>query len=380
MCVVKQYIRRKLSLFCGCLLLILIIFGCGRKGPVGYSIIEERGGEVRDTSITVVVEYDTTYSIFKSTASSPYLFVGKEEGFEARSLLYFEIPDTILIIDTLIFGLSDIDSIELALYDVEGTGDIAVCRIAESWSTDSISWLMKDTLPWDTSGGDIAETITYWTIEEEDTFMAALPRTAIDTTNFDANVVSIMLLPAATPQNSFMLSFSSLNSYDDDWPYLILAMHKDTIDTTYQIYPTRDAFIDTSSYALSEDFIMVETGSHVTRCSLSFVVDLDTLAKISSAKLSMRIESVYDSANIVATHLDTISNTTITSSADSVSSADSLLSVDIASIVQKWLKNKQYSLEFKASTETSEITRVVMDPVKASLYIVYTLPPQGRFK
>jgi len=370
---VKQYIKHKFSLFCGGLLLILIISGCGKKGPVGYSIIEERGGEVRDTSVAVVE--DTTYSIFKSTAASPYLFVGKEEGFEARSLLYFEIPDTIWI-DTIIFTLSDIDSIELALYDVEGTGDVAVCRIAKSWSTDSISWINKDTLPWDTPGGDIADTITYCTIEE-DTFTVTLSLSIVDTTNFDANAVSLILLPMLAPQDSFMLNFSSTNV--SNGPRLILAMHKDTIDTTYQLYPKRDAFIDTSSYVLPDRFVMVETGSHVARCSLSFSLGLDTLAKISSAKLSMRIESVYGSTEIMATHLDTISDKTITSSALSVSSEDTLMAVDIADIVQKWGKNRQFSLTLKSSKETSEIARVVMDPAKASLYIVYTLPPQERF-
>lgn len=373
MCVVKQYIKHKFSLLCGCLLFILVVFGCGKKEPVGYSIVEERGGKVCDTSIAVT-EYKT-YSVFKSTASSAYLFVGKEEGFEARSLLYFEIPDTILI-DTIGFTLSDIDSMELTLYDVKGTGYVAVCRIAESWSSDSVSWIKKDTLPWNTPGGDIADTIAYCTIEE-DTFTVALPLSAIDTTNFDANAVSIILVPVVALQDSFILSFSSKNSYS--WPRLTLAMHKYTIDTTYRLYPKKDAFIDTSYFVLPAEFIMVETGSHVAQCSLSFFVGLDTLAKISSAKLSIRIESVYGSTELIASHLDTTSDETITSVAVSVGYEDTLMSMDIADIVQKWLKDRQFSLTLKSSKETSEIARIVMDPAKASLYIVYTLPPQERF-
>ena len=374
MCVMKQYIKHRLNLLCGCLLFTLTVFGCGKKEPVGYSIIKERGGKVCDTSV-VITEYKT-YSIFKSTASSAYLFVGKEEGFEARSLLYFEIPDTIQV-DTTRFTLSNIDSMELTIYDVEGTGHVAVCRIAESWSKDSISWIKRDTLLWNTPGGDIADTIAYCTIEE-DTFTVALPISAIDTTNFDANAVSIMLVPVVVSQDSFMLKFASKNSYS--WPCLTLTMHKDTIDTTYQLYPKKDAFIDTSYYILPSELIKVETGSYVARCSLSFFVDLDTLAKISSAKLLMRIESIYGSMGLIATHLDTISDKTIASAAISVSSEDTLVSMDIADIVQKWLSDRQFVLTLKSSKEASEIARIVMDPAKASLYIVYTLPPQERFQ
>ena len=362
----KRRFNRSKDLFLLIFCVLSLTFGCGKKQPIGYSIVEPRAGEIK--SAWGWINSFVTYSEFVATSNSQYLYVGISEDSSFRAISFLSFDPEIL----------NPDSLFLIKVDSSDTGVIRVC-VTEEWDTDSLTW---SNFP-DTS--DVFVTVT----------VAAGDTCAIDFSGFPQVNPPAMFSIGLLPEEG-LIGFYSKNSTNDPW--LRFPGDSDTVI----IRAEQGVYIDTSYYSPDTLSTMIQTGAYVTECTLYLELmfpTVDTLgttaidtadfltdslrealmlseAKINQALLYIPVDPADSYKEDISIKADY--NGIYSSSFYNKPRGDSLV-LSIEDIVQAWFEEGDtFWLVLKPTWPTNSISRVVLQPDSAELYIIYTLPPEER--
>ena len=340
----------------------LFLFGCGKKEPVGYGLIQPREGEIKLLKGEVNAFY--THSEFVSMKSATYLFAGKEANFSAMAFLYFEFDSSISPESLWITG--------------KDSGQIQVCALLNSIDMDSVHW----------SGRPLLEPYTLVELKNDTALPVCVQEWGTDSTFY-----------IGFSDTTNLTSFYSLKSTANK-PWL-------AIDTSCTPEEAKSTYIDTSYFSqdsLPNSLTYIETGAFVTKCTLylkAFVIDSlsadssDTFkTQIDSLTDSLRTAYLFDSVTVNKAEFKICVDTTLSykwnieiqaqyevgsgkvlSSSESIKGDSLILSIN--AIIEKWFKEGE-NLWIVLEGDTKKISRVILDPNSAKLSIIYTLPPRGR--
>lgn len=338
--------------------LLLATSYCGKKQPIGYEMVKPREGEIKIAKVESVLPYPI-HSEFATTKGASSLFVGKENGFEAITFIYFEFeslqtPESLWVVG-------------------RNPGNIQICKVLDSLDMDSVNWSSRpDSFEW-------LDTIE---IKEEDTSVVCIENWGSDTLFYIGFI-----------NTAQMVNFRR--------PWITIK------GDTFTHLPMKSIYIDTSYFSpdsLPDSLTYIETGAFVTRCTLYLKLYLiDSISADSTDTMWAEIDSLTDSLrNTYGLDSATINEAEFQISIDEsysykkdieilakyevdeekVFSSSSMvegdsLTLSIKPIVKKWFK-KGKELWIVLEGQTKEIARVALIPKTAKFFIVYTLPPKGR--
>lgn len=341
---------------------LLFISGCGKKEPIGYDIIQLREGEIKVAKVKIAPLMGV-HSEFATPKKSPYLFAGREAGFDAIAFIYFKFdsfktPESLWVVGRT-------------------SGILQMYKIMDSLDMDSVNWSSRPELQY----------FSNFEVGEAETSVVYMKEWGADT-----------LFYIAFGDTSSLTT--GMVSFDPLW----IKLENDT----FPYRPMKRIYIDTSYFSrdsIPDSLIYIETGAFVTQCTLymklylidSVSSDFTDTAWIQIDYLTDSLRKIYalDRATINRAEFQILIDTSYsyrskgieilaqyeiedekTFSPVSKVTEDSL-TLFINSLVEKWFK-KGDKLWVVIRGMTEEISRVVLIPSSARVFIVYTLPPRGR--
>ncbi len=363
---------------------LILIIGCEKRSdsPVGYGELERDISEPASLRIDSPL-MDTTYSTLIPTGSSTSLLVGTFQGYETRALLRFEVSDTQVI--------NHATEAKLRLYRQKSLGtepmDIDLCAVSDAWDERWATWTEADSaIAWTVAGGAVSDTIASAEIGGVDSITFTIPNSwlssAIDSSNnglilisADNNVADFSSRESLTPPVLFVHYFEGNSA---------------KVDTSS---PEADAFIIRSDYAVPEGRLMIGDG-HVFRSLLNFDLSpVPETATLNCAILSLFVDpsqSSFQEMELAAHRVtgawdgDQTPFDGAVGSAVEVVTSDTLIQLDIASILQECITGENFGLLLRSTSEVSDISRITLfssedDSTKSpNLIIYYTLFPGAR--
>lgn len=358
--------------------------GCEKRNdsPVGYGELER---EISDPELLPIgfPSEDTSYSTLIAAGSSTSLLAGTFQGYEARTLLRFEISDT------QVTNHATRAKLRLRRQKRLGTGslDLSLCTLGEAWEEDWTTWIDADSAtPWTAPGGWISDTIASATIAEVDSVSLTIPGSLV------SSIIS--------PSNNGLILISADNVMADFYsrhtstpPLLFVHYFKGDSARVDTVVPLADAFIIHTDYEVPDARLVIGNG-HVFRALLKF--DLSPVpekASINYGILELFVDPSQSSfeAMELAAHRVTgqwregqTPFEAETNSMVSVAAEDSSIQIDIAPVLQDCVSGEDFGLLLKSTSELSDVSRVALFSSEAdsskrpNLVVFYTLPPGFR--
>ncbi|TET23857.1 MAG: DNRLRE domain-containing protein [Candidatus Cloacimonadota bacterium] len=366
---------KKLLLF---LIFVSIVAGCRDKldNPVGIGEISKdipKPVFIGD----IVGDSVSNYHTNMNTGNAKRLWIGKTDSLEARVLVRFA------IVDTSIINYADSAMVTFSLEGTYKKGvSIAIYPLSNIWDETTVGWNRSSTdTQWTTPGGDyeptkIAEIVIN---ESEKSFTFSCEDFSLLDTSRIINRGMIFIYELGDT----LLSIYSRESSTDR--IRITVFHG---DSTTDFFPVSDAFILNSTY-IKEDNEIVMVEGFVNRSLIYF--DIDSIpynVTINRAFLTFGIKpdkSYLDSVTVFIHRItgdweEGQTEYSVAASAEfKVAKEDTLKEIDVTSLVQYWLNERENKgILLRSKNENSYCTRLVFDADQLPvLSIYYTPPPAG---
>jgi hypothetical protein len=376
--------------------------------PVGYDQLRDRVSGTADT--TLLPDTSDSYARYVPLGGSDLLFLGGDTSYVARLVIRFSILDTM--------NLDSITSFQLVLHQADTSRTMGlVCRPCSSyWAESGVSWQMADSLDhWLTPGGDfLPDTLATGTVSGDSAMFdfryvgldsalrATIRDCGIGVFPLDTGIVAIY---AGTGSNATTTA-----------PRLVATYTNKGKQTQRLINDAADASLIDTVATRSLPFDLLVGSGVAFRTWLTF--DLDSIpseATIARADLRFTPDTKYHRTDTIAIGASRLTESYLLKGAnaryESLPSAtasyyvptdsDSVITVDIRSMVQTWVNYpetlwtnhpppdsappdslRNFGLVLTAAPEWSPLFRFRVPrsgPDAPRLYIQYVLPPEDRF-
>ena len=377
------------------------------KLPVGYDQVRDRVTGTADT--TLRPDSASSYARYVPLGGSSMLYLGRDTGYVSRLILRFSFVDTM--------SLDSVTSFQLVLHQLDTLKTMSfICRPCSSeWEESGVSWQMSDSSNhWLTPGGDfLNDTLATGTM-------------AHDSTMFDFRYVGLDSALQATirtcgvgifPQDTGIVAIYS-GASTATAPRLRVTYTKKGKQTTRVINDVADASLIDTVATHSQPFDLLVGSGLAFRTWLFFnIASIPREATIARADLKFRPETKYHRSDTfllgVSRMTESFRQKDVNARFESLPSSvvsyavpadsDSVITIDIKSVVQQWVNYpeslwtnhlppdtlrpsdtlRNNGLIITSSPEWSKLFRLRIPgsgPSAPRLDIQYVLPPEDRFR
>jgi hypothetical protein len=375
------------KLVCLLFLIVLTYWGC-EKNPLGYEELQRNIANPQVIELQPTSSGRWSYRKAIPLGTSSCLILGKNSTDESRILMKFNFPDTTISLDSvisarLILYTQRLKAVSFSIYPTKQTS---------IWKEYYATWSrMDDNTPWDSLGGDFYPTLlAQGTVAEESTIVN------LDLNKLDSLInhsSGIIIIPDGS-QTDFAAFYAK--EFLNKFPKIVLQFSGSS--KTYSAVEDCHILNTTSIPELFDYWI---GNGYSYRTLLKF--NLNTLPSnvaITYAELILPIYeafSIFDTVEIVAqrvldslpfSELTTFDNKILSRTSFAIS-ADSLLILDLRSLVQFWNKyngqgampDSNYGVIIATHPENYGLSRLKIKTSSPGirLKVGYVLPPEGRF-
>jgi hypothetical protein len=358
------------------IVLIMAFAGCRDRleDPVGLDEVPRNiptpvylGDLVRDSLVD--------YTQYINTGVAQRFWFGKKDSIEARTLIRFAIADSYVIAN------ADSATVTLTLEGSYRKGvSFGVYPLTTEWDEATVAWdRARSDQQWNTPGGDydtsLIAQLTFNDDEEQFTF-SCNDFSLLDTLNYGMILV-------------YALGDTILSVYSREHSSHPVCMTVYFADSSREYHPVSDAFIMNDDYVKAGNEFVIGEG-RVTRALIDFSIDtIPPSVTVNKAFLTFGLKpekSYFDSATIYLNRITGDWDSANTEYSTGISGQflicdeDTLVEVDVTSLVQYWVNERNNKgILLRSKTEGSVCARVVFDALQLpTLSVYYTPAPESE--
>ncbi len=354
-------------------IVLVLLAGCRDRleDPVGLDEVP------RDIPRPVFIGgmlYDSldNYDAYMNTGSAQRLWFGKEDFIEARTLIRFAISDSSVV--------NNADSARITI-TLEGSYqkgiNFRVHPVMKNWDEETVAWdRASSDENWETEGGDF------------DTAVVAQMTFNDEIESFTFHCADFSLLDTLNHGMIFVYALGDtiLSIYSGENDANPVTMKVFFADSSVEYTPVDDAFIVNDAYAKEQDEFILGEG-HVRRALINFSIDsIPEDVTVNRAFLTFGLKpekSYYDSITAYIHRItddwdgENTEYATGLSGEFSVSKDDTLVEVEVTSLLQYWANTRDNNgILIRTKTQSSICARVVLDALcEPTLSVYYTPAP-----
>jgi len=357
----------------------LWLLGCNHS-PLGFDQLD-RNLQDPQFPTTPFVAGDC-YGKFLTNGPGDNLYLGRDGAYESRVLLRFALQDS---------ALDSVTAVSMVLYPhTLHPVSFSIRPTTTEWDDYQVTWHDAQTgIPWFTPGGDVDSTLLARSVVTADSTVIELDQARLRT--MVNRTYGIILLPDTAPAES--LNFCNLYSMSTSSKKPKVVIQYGTKTRTYEA--TQNTFIvDTSALTRRISDLWAGAG-YVFRSYLKFNVDsVESTATVVTAELRLRVDTVFSLHDTVTLGVhrlladytlgekDAPFDGTVLSSRSFILGTDSLVNLDMRSLVQFWAQkpDSNFGLLVTMNPENTDISRIQFSrSILPTLRVGCVNPPEGRF-
>jgi hypothetical protein len=374
------------------LALLLGLLGCDHN-PLGFDQLE-RGLQDPQFPVTPLVAAGS-YGKFNANGPGDHMILGRDAEYESRVLLRFALQDS---------ALDSVTAVSMVLYTREPHAvPFRILPTITEWDDYQVTWHdAKSGEPWFTEGGDFDTARLATSVVAQDSTIIDLDQARLRA--MVAHESGIILVPEPVPAESVNLTDLYTLSTSGKRPKVMI--HYGDKLRTYEA--TQNTFIvDTLALNLRIRDQWVGSG-YVFRSYLKFNVDsVPASGTVVTAELRVRKDTAVGLQDTVTVGVHRLTKDYsvseknapfdgtvlsrsslildsgwVINSAGTVIKSDSVVTLDLRSLVQFWTQHpdSNFGLLVTMEPENSNISRVELSRgVLPSLRVAYVTPPRGKY-
>jgi hypothetical protein len=353
----------------------LLLSGCRDHldDPVG---LDEVPREIPTPVFLGPLAYDSLSNItaYMNTGAAQRLWFGKTDSIEARTLIRFAIEDSYVVAN------ADSATVTLTLEGTYAKGvSFGVYRISTEWDDETVAWdRASSDVQWNKPGGDYDSLITEITFNDDE-----------ESFTFDCN--DFQLLDTLNYGMIFVYALGDtlLSIYSEEHGSNPVKMTVYFADSSAEYQPVSDAFIVRDGYVQEPDEFVIGEG-YVRRVLIDFSMDTIPLnVTINRAYLTFGLKPEKSYFDTMTAYLHRITGdwngdqteyATGLSGEFGVSKEDTLVEVDVTSLIQYWANTRDNKgILIRTHTQSSMCARIVFDAEQGpTLSVYYTPAPESE--